>query len=83
MKRKDIRHHHDSDDGADHSGDWTEHLIFLVGVNGEEVKFNVTEDEYNKTKEHDTRYIAVAEAGDEVFYMNYYNPDSYRLPADK
>ena len=43
----------------------------------------MTEDEYNKTKEHDTRYIAVAEAGDEVFYMNYYNPDSYRLPADK
>lgn len=83
VKRKDIRHHHDSDDGADHSGDWTEHMIFLVGVNGEEVKFNVTEDEYNKTKEHDTRYIAVAEAGDEVFYMNYYNPDSYRLPADK
>lgn len=46
-------------------------------------KFNVTEDEYNKTKEHDTRYIAVAEAGDEVFYMNYYDPASYRLPADK
>lgn len=82
VKRKDTKSHHNADDEGDHSGDWIEHIIYLAGVNGEDVKFNVTEDEYTKTNVHDPRYIAVAEAGDEVFYLEYYDPAGYRLPAD-